>query len=251
MNSDMRGHSLPELLIGMTLGLIVIASATTAYGLSRQSWRAMAAADSVHANARVALRNIREQALMAGAGYLEISANNASISSVYPITQPAVAGVNGSKTVESVTLSYWHALDAIDCLGNLNSTAAVIRNDYKLNTNQELTCKDLNGPSSSYQALAEGVEDFQVRYAQASASAQTIQWKTANQVTAMSDVVAIEVCLRMASTHVVQGAMKNATSTKGCQNESVAADGHLRRVFKRVTYLRNRSAQSTSSVVMP
>ena len=40
---DQQGYTLPELLIGMTLGLLVIAAATAAYGTSKQTWNAMAA----------------------------------------------------------------------------------------------------------------------------------------------------------------------------------------------------------------
>ena len=243
-----RGYTLPELVIGMALSLLVIAAATTAYGSSKQTWNAMAAADAVHANARVALRNIREQAQMAGATYLKQASNSnsdgdgaftAENSTSEDAGQAALAGVNGNKSVESVTLGHWHALDAIDCQGNTGSTHTSVRNDYKLNTNKELSCKDLNLTNSTYQALAEGVEDFQVRYAEANPSTQTIQWKTANQVTSMTQVLAIEVCLRVASITTVHNSKPN-TSLKGCQGETLTPDGRVRRTFKRVVALRNR-----------
>lgn len=241
-----RGYTLPELVIGMALSLLVIAAATTAYGTSKQTWNAMAAADAVHANARVALRNTREQAQMAGATYLK-QASNSNSDGAFTVEnstsedagQAALAGVNGNKSVESVTLGHWHALDAIDCQGNTGSTHTSVRNDYKLNTNKELSCKDLNLTNSTYQALAEGVEDFQVRYAEANPSTQTIQWKTANQVTSMTQVLAIEVCLRVASINTVHNSKHN-TSLKGCQGETLASDGRVRRTFKRVVALRNR-----------
>ena len=226
-----KGHTLPELLIGMALGLLVIAAATAAYGTSQQTWHTMAAADAVHANARVALRNIREQAHMAGAAYLKANNNGnfaVDISLNEDAGQAALAGVNGNKYVESLTLGHWHALDAMDCQGNTGSTHTSVRNDYKLNTNKELSCKDLNLTNSTYQALAEGVEDFQLRYAEANPSTQTLQWKTANQVTDMSQVLAIEVCLRVTS------------NLKGCQDEGLPSDGRVRRTFKRVMALRNR-----------
>jgi len=238
-----HGYTLPELLIGMALGLLVILAATAVHGTSKQTWNAMAAADAVHANARVALRNIREQAHMAGAAFLKANNDNSNftveISPNEDAGQAALAGVNGSKSVESITLAHWHALDAIDCQGNTGSTQTSVRNDYKLNTNKELSCKDLNLPHSTYQALAEGVEDFQLRYAQAHPSTQTVQWKTANQVTDMSQVLAIEVCLRVASIHTVHNTKPNST-LKGCQDEALPSDGRVRRTFKRVMALRNR-----------
>ena len=238
------GYTLPELLIGMALSLLVIAAGTAAYSTSKQTWNAMAAADAVHANARVALRNIKEQAQMAGGAFLKPASNNdgtftVDVSSNEDAGQAALAGVNGTKYVESLTLGHWHALDAIDCQGNTSSTHTSVRSDYKLNTNKELSCKDLNLTNSTYQALAEGVEDFQVRYAEANVSAQTLQWKTANQVTDMTQVLAIEVCLRVASINTVHNTKPN-TSYSGCQGEALPSDGRVRRTFKRVMALRNR-----------
>ena len=238
-----QGYTLPELLIGMALSLLVIAAATAAYGTSKQTWSAMAAADAVHANARVALRSIRTQAHMAGAAYLKANNNGdftVEISLSEDAGQTALAGVNGTKSVESLTLGHWHALDAMDCQGNTGSSHTSVRNDYKLNTNKELSCKDLNLTNSTYQALAEGVEDFQLRYAEANPSTQTIQWKTANQVTDMAQVLAIEVCLRVASINTVHNTKANA-NLKGCQDEALPSDGRVRRTFKRVMALRNRN----------
>ena len=238
-----RGYTLPELLIGMALSLLVIAAATSAYGTSKQTWSAMAAADAVHANARVALRNIHEQVHVAGAAYLNANNSNGNFTVEISLNedagQVALAGVNGNKSVESLTLGHWHALDTMDCQGNTGSTHAIVRSDYKLNTNKELSCKDLNLTNSTYQALAEGVEDFQLRYAEANPSTQTLQWKTANQVTDMGQVLAIEVCLRVASINTVHNTKSNS-HLKGCQDEVLLSDGRVRRTFKRVVALRNR-----------
>jgi type IV pilus assembly protein PilW len=238
------GFTLAELLIGMALSLLVIAAATAAYGTSKQTWNAMAAADAIHANARVALRNIREQSLTAGAVYLKATINSegrfsVEVSSNEDLGQAALAGVDGSKYVESLTLGHWHALNAIDCQGNASSTHSTVLNHYKLNTNKELTCKDLNLNNSTFQALAEGVEDFQLRFAEAYPLAQTVQWKTANQVNTMSQVIAIEVCLVIASS-LTTNHTQSRVSQKGCQGEALATDGRVRRTFKRVMALRNR-----------
>ncbi len=237
------GYTLPELLMGMALSLLVVAAATSAYGTSKQTWNAMSAADAVHANARMALRNIREQAHKAGAAYLQADNTDGTFSvAISPgedAEQASVAGVNGTKNIESITLGHWRALDAIDCQGNTGSTHTNVRNDYKLNTNKELSCKDLNLTNSTYQALAEGVEDFQLRYAEINPNTQTLQWKTANQVNDMTHVLAIEVCLRVASIHTIHN-IKPSTKFSGCQGEVLPADGRVRRTFKRVMALRNR-----------
>ena len=116
---------------------------------------------------------------------------------------------------------------------------ALVLNSYQLNSKKELTCKDLRLSGSTYQALAEGVEDFQLRYAEANPNTQTIQWKTANQVTDMTQVLAIEVCLRVASINTVHNT-KPSAKFLGCQGEALPTDGRVRRTFKRVVTLRNR-----------
>ena len=55
----------------------------------------------------------------------------------------------------------------------------------------------------------------------------------------MGKVLAIEVCLRVASIQTVHNAKPN-TSHTGCQGEALPADGRVRRTFKRVMALRNR-----------
>jgi type IV pilus assembly protein PilW len=244
-----QGYTLTELLIGVALGLLVIAAATATYSTSKQTWNAMAAADAVHANAGVAMRNIQEQAHMTGAAYLKTNVTEGNFTVEISLNedagQAALAGVNGTKYVESLTLGHWRAVDPIDCQGNTssnngsNNSLNSVRNDYKLNTNKELSCKDLNLTGSTYQALAEGVEDFQLRYAEANPSAQTLQWKTANQVSDMTQVMAIKVCLRVASITTVHNT-KTSSSFSGCQGEALPSDGRVRRTFKRVMALRNR-----------
>jgi type IV pilus assembly protein PilW len=234
------GHTLPELLVGLAVGLLVVAAATAAFNTSQQTWVAMAAADSVHANARVALRQLREQAYLAGgADLLLASSNRVTISANEEQGQASVSGFNGNKEIESISLAHMRTLDAMDCQGNTGSTQSTVRSDFKLNTNKELSCKDVNVNGSTYQALAEGVEDFQVLYAQAMPTTQTIQWLTADQVAQMSHVVGIEVCLRVASIRTVHHT-KASTSQIGCQGEALPRDGRLRRVFRQVIALRNR-----------
>jgi len=55
----------------------------------------------------------------------------------------------------------------------------------------------------------------------------------------MTQVLAIEVCLRVASITTVHNTKSNGL-LKGCQDEALPTDGRLRRTFKRVLALRNR-----------
>jgi hypothetical protein len=84
-----------------------------------------------------------------------------------------------------------------------------------------------------FQALAERVEDLQALYAEASVTPGTdpaqapLQWKAADQVLDWRQVRAVSVCLRWASPNKL---LQGSPGTTGCQGESVAADGRLRRL---------------------
>ena len=236
----LHGHTLPELLVGLSIGLVVLAAAATVLGISRQSWLTQNAAESLHTNARTALRAIRTQALMAGA--VDVvnlpSSNQWQFETLYSTSQSDVTGTAGNKSERSLSLGHSSKVDARDCQGNHLNKLAVVLNHFKFNSSNEFSCKDLNEYGSTYQALAEGVEDLQVRYAQADTTHLTLQWLSADQVSHMSQVMAIEVCLRMASANSVQ-APQPSTPLLGCSGEKITHDGKLRRVFRRVYLLRH------------
>lgn len=229
-----RGYSLSELLIGMGLSSLVVTMALVVYQLCHQSWQTISATDAVYQNAQVALRAIRRQADVDGAAYLLPGTDNyATLSPPYP---------NANYPTEGLVLSHWAGADPSDCQGNSSaSPSALVSNSFKRNTNQELTCKDTNASASSYQALAEGVEDLQTRFAQVNPVLNTLQWVNASALFGSSPIVAIEVCLRLATTIRLGHAVKAAqASTTGCHGETISADGKLRRVFRHVMALRNR-----------
>ncbi len=235
-----RGHTLPELLIGLAVSLGVVLSAVASYNISRQSWAAFDAVDALHHNARAALRNLRDQAQRAGGAQVSTLALGtnwvAQRTAPHDSSQPDLQGTEGART-DSLNLGHWHSLSPYDCQGNHSGSDALVLNSYQLNAKKELTCKDLRLSGSTYQALAEGVEDLQVRYAQAGTN-QTLQWTTAAQVSDMRQVLAIELCLRWVSSQ--PNTIRN-TPSEGCQGETVAADGFGRRVLRRAFALRSHA----------
>ena len=232
--SSNKGYSLTELLIGLGLSSLVVAIALSVYQLCRQSWQAISATDALYQNAQVALRAIRRQAELDGAAYLLSAADNqVMLSAPYP---------NTSNPNEGLVLSHWAGADPSDCQGNSGANpSAIVSNNFKRSSNKELTCKDTNALGSSYQALAEGVEDLQTRYAQVNSMLNTLQWVNASALFGATQIVAIEVCLRIATTIRLGVTVKDfLTPTKGCNGETIAADGKLRRIFRQVMALRNR-----------
>jgi len=229
-----KGYSLTELLIGLGLSSLVVAIALSVYQLCRQSWQTISATDALYQNAQVAIRAIRRQADLDGAAYLlSASDNHVMLSTPYPsVSNPS----------EGLVLSHWSGADPFDCQGNSSaSPSALISNSFKRSSNKELTCKDINTSGSSYQALAKGVEDLQTRFAQINPVLNTLQWVNASALFGSAQIVAIEVCLRLATTIRIGVAVKGTLApTTGCNGETIAADGKLRRVFRQVMALRNR-----------
>ena len=232
--STFKGYTLSELLIGLGLSSLVVAIALSVYQICRQSWLTISATDALYQNAQVAIRAIRRQAELDGAAYLlSVSDNHVTLSTPYP---------SMGTPSEGLVLSHWVGADPFDCQGNSSaSPSAMISNSFKRSSNKELTCKDTNAPGSSYQALAEGIEDLQTRFAQINPALNTLQWVNASALFGSAQIVAIEICLRVATTTRLGVAVKGTlTSTTGCNGESIAADGKLRHVFRHVMALRNR-----------
>jgi hypothetical protein len=232
--SNANGLSLAELLIGLGMSSLVVAIALSVYQLCHQSWQAISATDALYQNAQITLRAIRRQTESDSAAYfLAASNNHVLLSPPYP---------SMSNPTDALVLSHWAGADPFDCQGNSSAIpSALISNSFKRSSNKELTCKDINASGSSYQALAEGVEDLQTKFAQVNPALNTLQWVNASELFGPAQIVAIEVCVRLASTIRLGGAVKGPLAPAlGCNGETIAADGKLRRVFRRVMALRNR-----------
>jgi hypothetical protein len=97
-----------------------------------------------------------------------------------------------------------------------------------------LTCLDEANPSASAQALAEGIEDMQLRYAQRTQTGNgltQVQWVSAQVGLVPSQVLAVEVCIRRTGAPISK-AMPIAV--KGCRGESLPSDGRVRWVQRQV-----------------
>jgi len=190
--SKHKGYSLAELLVGLGLSSLVVVIALSVYQLSRQSWQTISANDALYQNAQVAFRAIRRQAELDGAAYLlAASDNHVMLSTPYP----SVSIPN-----EGLVLSHWSGADPFDCQGNSSTSPSVlISNSFKRSSNKELTCKDINASGSSYQALAEGVEDLQTRFAQINPVLNTLQWVNASELFGQVQIVTVSMPATLSS----------------------------------------------------
>jgi Tfp pilus assembly protein PilW len=234
------GIGLIELMVGLAIGLGVILVATVAYQAQRQSWLLMQGMHALHHNANASFDHMQTSVQSANAMALQGAPKGTVAQLTIPTNDWGLA--EGNTRSDAFALSHFGVLDGYDCQGNHVGKPTLIRDSYQVNNKQELTCKDTLSAVSSYQAIAEGVEDFQLLYAersqsQTSSAGAQWQWKNADQIVSTAQVMAIEICLRMVSTQLTNVA---ATDIKGCQGESVLNDGKLRRVFRRVLAIRSQ-----------
>ena len=179
------GFSLMEMLVGISLGLVVLTMALSAWHTSQQAWQALVAQQNLQHNIRAALQALTTQAELSGAAVLMGVPNRTAVVAVrHDLGQPAVWASDNAKGGDSLQLSHSRHLDSGDCQGNRNNMGDTIRSQFQRSSStvNDFACKDVLAAGSTYQAIAEGVEDVQVRLAERSADGQRLQWKTPSDV---------------------------------------------------------------------
>jgi len=235
-----RGHSLPELMIGLAIGLSAMVTTWVVWQTAHQTWLTVTAHQSLHHNARVALSALVDAIQRAGAAPL-VGVSGSRGVTLAPLTFSAVDATIAVRG-DSLVLTHWRALDDADCQGNRSGSHTLAHNQFQRSaSSDDLACKDTGLVGSSLQPLAEGLEEFRVRLAEVSVDGQTLQWKSPNQVLQGSQIAAVEVCLRMSQRPPLQVPLP---ATVGCDGEAVPPDGRLRQTWRQTVALRNRAAPS-------
>lgn len=261
--SHQRGVSLLELLVGIAIGLLVVVAALASLVFTRVSSQTVGDSSRLQQDANTAFRIIGHHIRQGGARRVVepvAGSSNVLFNGLYqgyginPNTGSAaiVNGTEGAANAPDV-LQVSHDsepdLGATDCLGELPIAAAAnnIQNRFFFAVNAqgvgELRCAGSGATSAGVPAgfaLVQGVEDFQVWYGFRAAGTDNVQYNTAAQLAVINpvpwdQVESVMVCLRMSS----EQASYQGIATTGCQNEAIAADGRIRRVFFRVFNIRN------------
>lgn len=239
----MHGGSLIELLVGLTVGLMVIASAIATLHISRAISTSVSDLSQLQQQGSYALRTIAMQVRQAGSVEIGQDTNGGLYSfNDEPgsgVLSAAVSGTEGSGSgADTVSVSHQPALKATqgrDCLGELISELQAKGTFFVQNA--ELRCKT----ASKNQALITNVADFQVWYRIRSASGNT-QRMTAVQVEKAAlwgSVKSIEICLHLAGN---EAGHPDSKSFSNCQNEQTPRNGRLHLVFRNVFDLRSQGA---------
>lgn len=268
------GASIMELMVGITIGLLVVLAALGSLVYTHVSSTTMVDATRLQQKADAVFRIISFQTLQAGA--MELNTNSSSIdpgtvtlSTDYTGFDPSITnqtaivasvhGVDGSGTTQDILrISYQDngtttpstAGTARDCLGQ--STAVTTRGIRVDNTftylpavggGGDLQCQGA-AAGATLQPILDGVEDFQVTYGVRTvtpAGAENFQYFTANNVTDWSNIQTVNICLQLRgdTRGNPRPGWTTANRIPACGTVLDTNDGFLRRVYRRTFSIRN------------
>lgn len=252
-NPRQQGVSLIEMMVGITIGLLVVLAAVGTLVLTRTSGTTVADSSQLISQGNNLMRLISFHLRQSGA--IELTPIDPLIapgdrhymfSDLFTGNNAAgfvVQGVEGgSSAPDSMTISYENRGDTVsrDCLGATTAAGlARIQNHFEFaDTPPRLTC--LGSGSATAQPVAENVEDFQVWYWVAPTGATRIR-RQADQVVAAGgwiNVVAVEVCLQM------RGEMRHPVISGSkyinCRGTATDNDGFQHQILRSTFQLRNQ-----------
>ena len=226
------GLSLADWLVGQALAAMVVLAAMSAWGFAQQNHTLTHEGLQQTQQMSWVWRTLGQHIRQAGAAQAtQVAAGLIALSTPTPMW----AATDGTGTqADSLTTAHLRSLEGRDCQGNTKGSNSNLRNRFTVNTKSELTCLDDANPSASAQALAEGIEDLQLRYAQRTMDGNglaQLQWVPAQAGMVPNQVLAVEVCIRRTGAPVTK-AMPN--TLKGCRGESLPNDGRVRWVQRQV-----------------
>ena len=253
----MRGLALIEIMIGITIGLMVLAAALATAAMTLVA--ASAADDTADLQQRgdLALLLIGKQVREAGSVQLVSLGTQAAFGNRYDGwagNGMAVSGLEGGPgKPDTLRLSHAFAGGERDCLGNAplpdgpppnSPPSGRIDNSYLIaaeaaNDNRPaLYC--LGNGALAKQVIVSSVDDLQLRFGVRTANGG-LQYVAANAVPAGSAVVAVSVCLQLS------GAVSQTApvATLDCNGTAIApgkASGRFTRLARAVFMVRNAPA---------
>jgi type IV pilus assembly protein PilW len=268
-----RGLALLELMVGITVGLLVVAAAMAALIASRGVAGAVNDASGIQQQATHAMRIIGQQVRQAGSLYLRLNPGNAAAPVVFETYAPATDVAKGFAPVSdtlfgsgsSITLGYRRYKEPVhtaateqalarNCLGGpANSSPDQRVESIFQRHGDQLRCGG-NDTASAPQPLVQNVADFQVRYLlqdNAVPGDARIQYVAADAVGDgnWGRVQAVEVCLVLYGNEPID--MPAGSTYAGCDGTAIdmTAPGERTRrmhmVFRSVFQLRSQGLVGT------
>jgi len=273
-----RGVTLIELMVGIAIGLFIVAVAMGALMVSRGVSGSVSDASSIQQQSAYVMRVIGLQLRQAGSLYLNLNPDSAptALANAVPVAFETVAPASGagnsfdpttntlSATATALTVGYRRYKEPVhyattdqaiarNCVGGPTngSDDQRVESIFQLN-GTELRCQ---GNGAAAQPIAQNVANFQVRYLlqdNTLPGAPTIRYVAATDVgsTDWGRVQAVEVCLVLFGTEVIDmnGLSSTATSYTDCDGNTAVdmatlAGARARRmhvVYRNVFQLRSQ-----------
>ncbi len=238
------GFSLVELMVGITVGLLVVVAAIGSLAFTQASSTVVVDSAGLQQKADAIFRNIASHVEQAGAFNVEPAGDPAKIIFSSGFTGFNASGFyiqgkeGASNAPDTLQVSYQNDGNVSDCMGKRYPDPTVkpfnIDNEFSVK-NGSLMCLGADA-SGKDQAIDVGVEDFQVTYG-VQISAGNYQYFSANPGLNWTNVQAVSICLQLAGD--TQGNPRVGPAFKGCRDQDVANDGKIRRLFRRTFSIRN------------
>lgn len=268
-----RGATLIELMVGIAIGLLVIAVAMGSLMVSRGISGTVSEASTLQQQASYAFRVIGQQIRQAGS--MELSLTPSIIPTVgtdyamspvaFDPPDPAAARpafvrkdstLTGAASPLSFTVGYQNYTETItapsgtvtasllrDCLGQNPAMAAsgtlaatpVLTSKFERNASNELVCVGAGGGGA--QAVVGNVTDMQVKYIGQAAGTNNLQYHTSTYAGSWSEIYAIEVCLELTGT---ESTPTNGQTYKNCSGTDTSYGDRLKMVFRNVFQIRSQ-----------
>jgi len=256
-----QGFSLIELMVSLTIGLVVVVAALSAYTGAASANKMVASQSVMNEDGQAALSILSQQIHMAGystaGSFTAIKGCDGSFTN---ITNDAIAIDALNCTIvdanpDSVAVRYeadkYNTIlstnnKPTDCLGNdLSGTPAYAENRFYLTTPTGRTSKSLyckgNG-SATPQPLVESVEDLQLLYGLAKTAGDKVVagYVKASAVTNWGLVLTARLCVVIKSEQPVLTDVKSSTFKNCSGTLTNPQDLYLRKAFSTTVVLKRR-----------
>lgn len=269
-----NGLTLIELMVGIAIGLLVVAVAMGALMASRGISGTVSDATALQQQASYAFRVMGQQIRQAGSLELSLSPSVAgsSTSGVNYVMSPvafdppdptrppfdrAASTLTGAASPDSFTTGYENYTEITtasastptsllrDCLGqnpalstggSLNTTPVLTSQFQRDSTTNELTCVATGAASA--QAIIGNVTDFQVRYIVQAPGTTNMQYITnPASISNWSNVYAVDICLELTGGENTPTA---GATYKNCSGADTSYDNRLKMVFHNTYQIRSQ-----------
>ncbi|MDR2875505.1 MAG: PilW family protein [Methylobacillus sp.] len=252
-----RGVSLIDLMVGLTIGLLVLMVATGSLVATRSAGRTLSDSAALEQKASLVMLQIGQQVTQAGSVVAMLNPEGADLPYV-SFNTSAVGGVNADATGVSVfgteapnhlVVSYTAPNDMVsggkshNCIGNATLPGERVVSQFFIKDNR-LVCNDDTSAPSTQDALplAENVVDMQFKYVLVGGS--QVSLLKADAVTSdkkWNQVVGVQVCLEVQGdpTQAAEQNFASCGSNDISTRDKTVSDGRLHRVVRQTFYLRN------------